>query len=85
MSGIFDDVNGKGMSMGKNAVTSSVRLIKPRLSAPERRAAELAANAGKQAQLKREAAERRAARALRDARAQPEPRKSGVTRRPRPR
>lgn len=69
----------------KNTVTSSVRSIKPRLSAPERRAAAVAANANKQAQLKREAAERRAARALRDAEAQPEPRKSGVTRRLRPR
>lgn len=69
----------------KNTVTSSVRSIKPRMSAPERRAAELAANANKQAQLKREAAERRAARALRDAQAQSQPRKSAITRRPRPR
>lgn len=38
-----------------------------RLSNAERRAAEIAASAGKQAQLKREAAERRAERARRDA------------------
>lgn len=40
---------------------------KPRQSTADRRAAENAASAGKQAQLKQEAAERRAARAQRDA------------------
>ncbi len=42
---------------------------KPRLSNSERRAAEFAASAGKQAQLKQEAAERRAERERRDAEA----------------
>ena len=39
---------------------------RPRQSTADRRAAEIAASAGKQAQLKREAAERRAERARRD-------------------
>lgn len=51
----------------KNTVTSSVRPVKPRLSTAERRAAEVASLAGKQAQLKLEAAERRAAREKRQA------------------
>lgn len=51
----------------KNAVTSSSRPSSPRLSGAERRAVEIAAAAGKQAQLKREAAERRAAREEREA------------------
>ena len=42
---------------------------RPRLSTAQRRAAEIAAGAGKQAQLKREAAERREARARREAEA----------------
>jgi hypothetical protein len=69
----------------KNAVTSSMRSVKPRLSGAERRAAEIAANAGKQAQLKREAAERRAERAQREAEAPQQPRKRALTGRPRPR
>jgi hypothetical protein len=68
----------------KNTVTSSMRSMKPRLSAAERRAAEIAAGANKQAQLKREAAERRAERARREAEAPPQPRKN-VMRRPRAR
>jgi hypothetical protein len=51
----------------KNTMSSSVRAVKPRLSATERRAAEIAAAADKQPQLKREAAERRAERARREA------------------
>jgi hypothetical protein len=51
----------------KNPVTSSVHESKPRLSGAERRAAELAGAAGRQADLKREAADRRAAREQRDA------------------
>ena len=39
---------------------------RPRQSSSERRAAEIAAGAGKQAQLKQEAADRRAERARRD-------------------
>ena len=53
----------------KSPVTVSVRAIKPQLSNAERRAAEVAVAAGRQADLKREAAERRAARELRDAKA----------------
>jgi len=45
----------------------SVRAIKPQLSNAERRAAEVAVAAGRQADLKREAAERRAAREMREA------------------
>ncbi len=69
----------------KNTVTSSTRPIKPRLSNAERRAAEIATGAGKQAQLKREAAERRAERARREAELPPQPPKGAVTRRPRSR
>lgn len=69
----------------KNTVNSSMRSVKPRLSGAERRAAEIAATAGKQAQLKREAAERRAERARREAEAPPQPRASTVKRRPRAR
>jgi F0F1-type ATP synthase membrane subunit b/b' len=58
---------------------------KPRMSAAERRAAELIASAGKQAQLKREAAERRAERARREAEAPPPPHASTRMRRPRAR
>jgi hypothetical protein len=53
----------------KSPVTSSVREIKPQLSNAERRAAAVAVAAGRQADLKREAAERRAARELREAEA----------------
>lgn len=69
----------------KNTMTTSVRAVKPRVSATERRAAEIAAAANKQPQLKREAAQRRAERARREAEAPPQPRKSAVTRRPRAR
>jgi hypothetical protein len=51
----------------KRPVTVSVRAIKPQLSNAERRAAEVAVAAGRQADLKREAAERRTARELREA------------------
>jgi len=51
----------------KNPVTSSVHESKPRLSNTERRAAEVAGAAGRQAELKREAADRRAAREQLDA------------------
>ena len=51
----------------KSPVTSSVREIKPYLSNAERRAAEVAVAAGRQVELKREAAERRAVRELREA------------------
>lgn len=44
---------------------------RPRQSTADRRAAEIAASAGKQAQLKQEAAERRAARERREAEAPP--------------
>jgi hypothetical protein len=44
-------------------MTSSVRPVRPRPSSTQRRAAEIAAAADLQPQLKREAAERRAARA----------------------
>jgi len=67
----------------KKTVNSSTQPVKPRLSGAERRAAEIAAVAGKQAQLKREAAERRAARAQREAEAPPQPPKRAVIRRPR--
>ena len=67
----------------KNAATSSMGSAKPRMSAAERRAAEITATAGKQAQLKREAAERRAERARREAEAPPQPRTSTARRRPR--
>lgn len=67
-----------------NRMNPSMRPAKPRLTGAERRAAEIAAAAGKQAQLKREAAERRADRARRDAETPPRPLKT-VTRRPRPR
>lgn len=70
----------------KNAVTSSSQRSQPRMSAAERRAAEIAAGATKQAQLKREAAERRVERAQREADAPPPPpRKSVLNRRPRAR
>ena len=51
----------------KNPVTSSLHQSKPRPSSAERRAAELAGAAGRQADLKREAADRRAAREQHDA------------------
>ncbi len=53
----------------KNTSVPSQTPGKPRLSSADRRAAEFAAGAGKQAQLKHEAAERRAERARRDAEA----------------
>jgi hypothetical protein len=50
----------------KNPVMGSVKPVHPRLSATERRAAQAASVANRQAELKHEAAERRDARALRD-------------------
>jgi hypothetical protein len=50
----------------KNPVTGSIQPVNARLSAAERRAAQVAANATRQAELKQEAAERRRARELRD-------------------
>lgn len=67
----------------KDPVTSPLRSVKPRLSRAERRAAEIAANAGKQAQLKREAAERRAERARRETETPPQRRRSAATGPPR--
>jgi hypothetical protein len=51
----------------KRPVTYSLHESKPRLSNAERRAAEVAGAAGRQAELKREAADRRAAREQHDA------------------
>ena len=50
----------------KSPVTTSTWTIKPRLSAAERRAAQIAGLATQQSTLKREAAERRLAREQRD-------------------
>ena len=47
-------------------VTTSEYAVKPRLSAAERRAAQVAAIATQQSELKQDAAERRRARDLRD-------------------
>ena len=69
----------------KNTMISSVRSVRPRASVTERRAAEIAAAADKQPQLKREAAQRRAERARREAEAPPQPRKNATMRRPRAR
>jgi hypothetical protein len=69
----------------KNLATASTQSLKPRLSGAERRAAQIAANAGMQAQLKQEAAERRAERARREAEAPTQTRKSTNRRRPRAR
>jgi hypothetical protein len=52
-----------------SASTPPQKPDRPRQSTADRRAAEFAASAGKQAQLKREAAERRAERERRDAKA----------------
>ena len=51
----------------KSPVTSSVREIKLPLTNAERRAADVVIAAGRQVDLKREAAERRAVRELREA------------------
>ena len=51
----------------KSPMTTSTRTLKPRLSAAERRAAQVAGLATQQSDLKREAAERRLAREQRDA------------------
>lgn len=69
----------------KNTGVSAMGSVKPRMSAAERRAAELIASAGKQAQLKREAAERRAERARREAESPPQPAATTRMRRPRAR
>jgi hypothetical protein len=50
----------------KNPVTGSVQPVTARLSAAERRAAQVAAVANRQAELKQEAADRRRARELRE-------------------
>ena len=50
----------------QNKVTASVQPTKPRPSAAERRAAEIAMLSNKQAELKHDAAQRRQARELRD-------------------
>lgn len=50
----------------KNTITSSRGPLRPRPSTTQRRAAEIAAAADLQPQLKREAAERRAKRARRE-------------------
>jgi hypothetical protein len=66
----------------KNPVTVSVKSTNYRPSSAERRAAQLAAVSGQQAELKREAAERAAKRALStDAPAASAPRKSATARR----
>jgi hypothetical protein len=49
----------------KKVVTTSARPLAPRLSAAERRAAQITALASQQAELKQEAAQRRFARDLR--------------------
>jgi hypothetical protein len=59
----------------KHTLTVSAVPAKPRPNSAERRAAEIAATANQQAELKREAAERRAARA-----AKPEPKDERLTR-----
>jgi hypothetical protein len=46
----------------KHPLTTSTRVLKPRMSATERRAAQVAGLATQQSQLKQEAAERRLAR-----------------------
>jgi hypothetical protein len=51
----------------RNKVTVSVQPAKHRPTSAERRAAQVEMISGKQAELKREAAERRAKRALEDA------------------
>jgi hypothetical protein len=51
----------------KHKVTTSVQPAKHRPTTAERRAAQVEMISGKQAELKREAAERRAQRVLRDA------------------
>jgi hypothetical protein len=53
----------------KDTSNQQQKPARPRQSSAERRAAEVAAGAGKQAQLKLEAAERRAERARREAEA----------------
>ena len=50
----------------KKPVTGSDQPVRPRLSATERRAAQAASVATRQAELKQEAADRRHARELRD-------------------
>jgi hypothetical protein len=68
----FAEVTNEGVRMPpKSPVTASVPETKPRLSNAERRAAEVAVAAGRQVDLKREAAERRAARELREAETPP--------------
>jgi len=64
----FSEVPNEGVGMPpKSPVTSSVQESKPQRSSAERRAAEVAGAAGRQAELKREAADRRIAREQSDA------------------
>jgi hypothetical protein len=78
-------IDPKGNDMpAKNPVTSSAQPPKIRMSAVERRAAEMVLGASRQAELKAEAAERRAARALRELESPTRPR-AVAARRPRPR
>jgi hypothetical protein len=64
----FAEVTNERVGMPpKSPVTSSVQERKPQRSNAERRAAELAGAAGRQAELKREAADRRVAREQSDA------------------
>jgi hypothetical protein len=59
----FAEVTNEGVGMPpKRPVTSSLQESKPQRSSAERRAAEVAGAAGRQAELKREAADRRIAR-----------------------
>lgn len=67
----------------KNTLTTSVRPVKPRLSAAERRAAQIRTLATKQAELKHEAGRRRLARELRDgASRSPKPSRNAAAKRP---
>jgi hypothetical protein len=67
----------------KNVVTTSTRPFAPRLSAAERRTAQITTLATQQAELKHEAAQRRLARELRvDASPAPTPRKNPAPKHP---
>ncbi len=66
----------------KNTVTTSLRPVKPRLSAAERRAAQITTLATRQAELKHEAAQRRLARERDDASPSPKSRKNTAAQRP---
>lgn len=66
---------------GKHKMTVSTRPTNNRSTTAERRAAQIALIATKQAELKQQAAERRAARANQSAPAPPKPRKGATARR----